>query len=131
MGRRGSTGATLHDTADEFQATTAQWLDDNGFGGQDPGTMPTGGVGTGAGSTAAGSTGGPPSLALIGFTGAVFAGDAGTLLLEGHHPRSPWLGVNTGSAPPTEVLHTVTARADQRPGRDPHRTAILRHKRNA
>lgn len=47
MGRRGSTGATLHDTADEFQTATAQWLDDNGFGGQDPGTMPTGGVGTG------------------------------------------------------------------------------------
>jgi len=57
MGRRGSTGATLHDTADEFQAATAQWVDDNGFGGQDPGTMPTGGVGTGAGGTAAGGTG--------------------------------------------------------------------------
>lgn len=92
--------------------------------------MPTGGVGAGAGGTAAGGTGGPPSLALIGFTGAVFA-VAGTLLLVGHHLRSPRLGVNTGSAPPAEVSHTVTARADQRPGCGPRRTANLRHERNA
>ncbi len=115
MGRRGSTGATLHNTADEFQAATAQWLDDNSFGGQGPGTMPTGGVGTGGGRHGRRWHRGPPSLALIGFTGAVFAGVAGTLLLVARHLRSPRLGVNTGSAPPAEVSHTVTARADQRP----------------
>lgn len=56
---------TLHNTADEFQAATAQWLDDNGFGGQGPGTMPTGGVDTGAGGAA--STDGPQSVVLLGL----------------------------------------------------------------
>lgn len=67
---------TLHETADEFQATTSQWLNENGFGGQQMGEMPKGGVDTGGGGTQ-----GRESLALFGFAGAAFAAAAGMLVL--------------------------------------------------